>query len=188
MEAPLIEAILQGDAHEVEELLNMNANVDEIVDDNNPNFEHDTTALMIAIHGRNADIVNLLIKNGADLDLQNSSGWTALMIATTTDQGGMVKYLVNKGANLNVRTVDGHAALFYACLNGNISMINYLGKRTSRLVVQGTLRILEQIDETPQEILYLLENILNKKVGGTRRVSGGSRVNKTKKKRNIKKV
>jgi ankyrin repeat protein len=180
MEAPLIQAILDGNAHEVEELLNMNANVDEIVDDNNANFEHDTTALMVAIHSRRVDIVNLLIKNGADLDLQNRSGWTGLMIAATTGQGGMVKYLVNKGANLNVRTVNGHAALFYACFNGDISMINYLGKRTSRAVIQGTLRTLEQIQETPGEILYLLENILNKKVGGRRRtrrkdVSGGSR-------------
>jgi ankyrin repeat protein len=188
MEAPLIEAILDEDAHKVEELLNTTANANEVVDDDNEKFEHDTTALMVAIHTRQADIVNLLSKKGADLNAQNRSGWTALMIAATTGQRGMVKYLVNKGADFNLRTADGHAALFYACLNGDISMIKYLAKGTSRAVIRGTLDVLEQIQEAPREILYLLENILNKKGGGTRRASGRPRVKKTKTKRNIKSV
>jgi len=170
MEAPLIEAILQGDVPEIEHLLNTGANVDEVVDDDNENYDHDTTGLMLAISMRRADIVDILVKKGANLDAQNGTGWTGVMIAMTTGQRGIVKYLVNKGANLDLRTRNGHAAIFYACWNGDMSMINYLGKKTSGIVLQGTLDTLLQIQGTPRVILSLVENILNKKhVGGGRR-------------------
>jgi hypothetical protein len=183
MEAPLIEAIFQGDSHEVDELLNMNANVDELVHDDNMNYEHDTTALMVAIGMRQSTIARLLLKKGADVNAQNAGGWTAVMIATTTGQVGLTKYLVHKGADLNLRTNDGHAAVFYACLNGDTSLIRYLSKKTSRAVLQGTLLTLLQIQDAPREIILLLENIVNKKaVGGSRRstrrrriLSGGTR-------------
>jgi ankyrin repeat protein len=169
MEAPLIEAILQGDTHEVENLLNMNANPNETVSPVNPDYERDTTALMVATVMRRQDIFGRLIQYGADVNAQNRGGWTALMIAASTNQLRVVKHLVKNGADLNLRTHNGHTALVHASMHGSIAMIQYLGAKATRAVVQDTLDLLRQIQDAPVEIILLLENILNKKAAGGRR-------------------
>lgn len=169
MDPPLIQAILAGDAHEVEDLLNMNANPNEVVSNVNPDYERDTTALMVAIGMQRPDIMGLLMKKGADINAQNRGGWTALMIAASTHQLRVVKHLVQKGADMDLRTNNGYTALVYASMHGSMAMITYLGVKGSRVAVEETLQILGRIQDAPREIILLLENILNKKAAGGRR-------------------
>jgi hypothetical protein len=58
------------------------------------------TPLMVAVMMFDADIVNLLIENGADINLSNKKHKTALSISFTLDKFDIFKMLLEKGANL----------------------------------------------------------------------------------------
>jgi len=58
--------------------------------------------------------VEILIAVGADLNVQDSSGWTALMGATSDGQVEIAKLLINAGADLDVKSLSGETAYDYA--------------------------------------------------------------------------
>ena len=47
------------------------------------------------------------LKQGADLEVNDSRGWTALLHCTSTGHQQMVKFLLDNHANVNVRRVYG---------------------------------------------------------------------------------
>jgi len=69
------------------------------------------TALIIACHNNNTEIVNLLIENKTNLDLQDNDGWTALIYACYKNNTELVKILIDKGANLDLQDKNGCTAL-----------------------------------------------------------------------------
>src|SRR5208283_2405562 len=78
------------------------------------------TALMLAAWNDHKDIVNLLIKAGADLNLKNNFGDTALIWATTYNQKDIAELLINEGANINLKDINGDTALILASFNKDI--------------------------------------------------------------------
>ena len=69
------------------------------------------TALAVAAARGMADVVNVLIKQGADVNLNKSPGRTPLMAAACCDSITTVQKLIDAGADLNQLDQDGNTAL-----------------------------------------------------------------------------
>ena len=60
------------------------------------------------------EIAELLIKRGANIDLQNSNNATALIYATTFNQEAIVKLLLAHNADKSLKDARGHTAKDHA--------------------------------------------------------------------------
>ncbi len=47
---------------------------------------------MVASHNGHAEVVKILVENGAQVNLQAKDGWSALMIASQNGHAEVVKY------------------------------------------------------------------------------------------------
>lgn len=110
---------------------------------------------MLAAHLDLFDAINLLIENGADVNLKTQNKYrlndisygreidvyfergerTALMYAAENASFDVIKLLIDNGANLQDRDSKGNGILYYLNLNLNISEGDY--KRTVKLVKAG---------------------------------------------------
>ena len=71
--------------------------------------------------------VELLLKNGANINDQNAEGATALMMATYGNKVDIVKFLLKNGADKNIKTFNlGMIALDGALRNNNHTLIKLL--------------------------------------------------------------
>jgi uncharacterized protein len=61
-----------------------------------------------------SDVLDILLKKGADVNTKDSTGYTALIYASGKDNVDIVKKLLAKGANVNAKTYDGRTALMIA--------------------------------------------------------------------------
>ena len=77
-----------------------------------------TALIQAAWRGRDS-IVSLLIKHGADLDIQHKGGWTALFMAAGRGHNLVAKRLIKAGADLNIQNKDGETALHRAANEGH---------------------------------------------------------------------
>eukprot|EP01111_Echinosteliopsis_oligospora_P011001 TRINITY_DN3525_c0_g1_i1.p1 TRINITY_DN3525_c0_g1~~TRINITY_DN3525_c0_g1_i1.p1 ORF type:complete len:328 (+),score=67.78 TRINITY_DN3525_c0_g1_i1:65-1048(+) len=86
-----------------------------------------TTPLFIAVRSGNVDVVQLLLKHGANINIQDNpptSGWTAyrvttpLHIAVSAGNEELVKILISHGGNPNLQLMDdvGETLLHVAAL------------------------------------------------------------------------
>jgi ankyrin repeat protein len=69
------------------------------------------TALIQAARRGSAELADMLVKAGADLDAQNDEGQTALMVAAQADHRELIELLMKAGADLTLRDKVGKTAL-----------------------------------------------------------------------------
>lgn len=112
----LLTAVRNNDRAMVVMLLQEGACVDAVYQD---------TALMTAAFGGLVEIAELLIDNGASVDIANEYG-TALILAARKDDLPIVELLISRGASVNVLGHYGETPLLLACYNGNIEMVRLL--------------------------------------------------------------
>ena len=74
--------------------------------------------MMAAANGHER-VVDLLIRHGAEVNLQSSKGLTALMFAAYLGPPAVVRRLLRAGADAAARTVDGKSALHFAKEKGH---------------------------------------------------------------------
>ena len=67
--------------------------------------------LILAVHGNHQSAVELLVKNGADVNITGNNGMTPLMFAIFKRNKDIVKYLLDNGADVNKKDNDGTTAL-----------------------------------------------------------------------------
>ncbi len=82
--------------------------------------------LIIASRGKDADIVDILLKYGADIN-KNFNGWTALKEAASRGSLKVLQTLINNGAyleNLNVK--KGNSPLVLAVYDGSVEKVSAL--------------------------------------------------------------
>ena len=97
------EAVSKGEVATVAELLEMGVGV---------NILHGgEMALMLAIHSGHRDIVELLLKHGADVNTTFRYKETALMKASFRGYLDIVELLIENGADINARDSLGRTAL-----------------------------------------------------------------------------
>lgn len=89
-------------------------------------FGHDTTLLILFAFSGKVDAIELLINNGADIHIRDSSGRTALMLACQEGYVGAVELLLNKGADIHGRDDEGRTPLLIACEQGHIAVLQTL--------------------------------------------------------------
>jgi len=93
----LHEAAESGDLAEVKRLIAQGADV------NASDGDEVRTPLLAAADGGHAEVVKLLLKNGAKVDMGDSYGYTPLYYAIWSDDEAAVKSLVSSGADVNTR-------------------------------------------------------------------------------------
>lgn len=86
----------------------------------------ESTAITLAAHLDNGEIVQLLIEKGASLNIRDSSGKTALIFAAWNKNSEMVRVLVENGANLDTVDDNGGCALHYAAASGSVDCVHTL--------------------------------------------------------------
>jgi ankyrin repeat protein len=85
------------------------------------------TALIVALHYKNKEAVELLLKAGADVNAYNKPSFTPLMVAAE-HSSYIIPVLLEKGARLEDKTADGVTALSVAIYNNNKEAVELLLK------------------------------------------------------------
>ena len=115
----LLLAAEKGDLSEVKRLIESGANVNTKTFKIRPpgvkgRSTYGRTALLIASREKHKDIVEYLIKNGADVNAKSDRGDTALMFASLVGEKEIVELLINNGADVNAKSNKGFTALMRA--------------------------------------------------------------------------
>lgn len=125
------------------------------------------TPLMIATLRSNYQIIDLLLKKGADINKRNRKGQTVLHIAARWKDGDLVRYLIERGADVNVRDYLSWSPLMWASLRGNDSAVDVLIKSGAdvnfRDIDKNTPLILAAWHGHKKTILILLSNNADRK-------------------------
>ncbi len=87
-----------------------------------------TSLLQCAWHG-NKEIAELLIDNGADINIRHWKNTTPLMIAINKKQFDVAKLLIAKGADITLKNKKGQAALDLAKKRKNKDIIKLLEEK-----------------------------------------------------------
>lgn len=69
---------------------------------------------MCASYKGHLETIKVLFQNGANVNIQHSSGNTALMFASNNGHFEIIKFLVEHGANVNTQNNNGWTALDFA--------------------------------------------------------------------------
>ncbi len=118
------------------------------------------TALHYAIIGKNLEVVNLLITDGAHLDVMDDEGNTPLMDAVLIGSVTMAQKLIQNTADMNYGKGGMGGLLDYAQKSGNPEMYEYIKSevccRMSRRYVQGTFKqFIEKMSNNPNAVKQL---------------------------------
>lgn len=81
------------------------------------------TALIEATNKGNTEIVEMLLKAGANVDARNKYCYTALIEASWGSHIDIVRMLLKAGADVNAQNHFGYTALIEASINGNTTDI-----------------------------------------------------------------
>ncbi|XP_053168842.1 fibronectin type 3 and ankyrin repeat domains protein 1 isoform X2 [Hemicordylus capensis] len=84
------------------------------------------TALMVASQKGYLRLVQILVENGADVNLKNSSGKDSLMIACFAGHLDIVQYLRSKGASWLTKDLGGCTAMHWAADGGHRDVIEWM--------------------------------------------------------------
>ncbi|CAF3550465.1 unnamed protein product [Rotaria socialis] len=114
---PLMEASREGHDEIVNLLVSKGAKVNRTTE------EAQETALTLACAGGFLEVVKILLSNGADINLGQS---TPLMEASQEGHIELVQYLIENGVNVNQATRAGDTALGYACESGHTEVAEIL--------------------------------------------------------------
>jgi uncharacterized protein len=120
------------------------------------------SALALAAHFGQRDIVEYLIENGAPVNAvaQNPTRFTALTGALANNHGEIAKILVNNGANVNYRYEEGFSPLMLAVENDNLEITRFLldhGAEVDARTSQGKSALTFALEKNRQEISALLK-------------------------------
>ena len=118
-EAPIHSAIEQYNFETVKFLLEKGCDPDQY------NDEEKELPLHMAIR-KNLEIVELLIKYGADLNFIASYVGSPLHMAITKKNSLAMKLLIDSGANSEIRDTENCTPIEYGLDTGNISAVNML--------------------------------------------------------------
>ncbi|NWX11102.1 ANKR6 protein, partial [Caloenas nicobarica] len=106
----LLVAAYKGQAENVVQLINRGAKVAVT--------KHGRTPLHLAAHKGHLHVVQLLLKAGCDLDIQDDGDQTALHRAAVVGNTDVIATLIQEGCALDRQDKDGNTALHEACWHG----------------------------------------------------------------------
>ncbi|KAI8985084.1 hypothetical protein BDB01DRAFT_835094 [Pilobolus umbonatus] len=121
--AAYTKATSNGDIERLQELLN-DPSIRPYIDLNARDIDGTPPLIYAACFGK-IDIARILLEAGAQIDVQDSFGWSALMWATNNNHEALVKILVDYGASSNTKSTKGRT-VFDFISNDNQKMIDIL--------------------------------------------------------------
>ncbi|MGB8367217.1 MAG: ankyrin repeat domain-containing protein [Candidatus Babeliales bacterium] len=165
---PILEAIKNNRLEEVRQIL-LKGEADVVVNQQYGfNWE---TPLMRSVMRNNTEIVELLLKNGADPNLNDRYNQTALMIAVEWGNIDLVTLLIEHNANIGHQDCLGQTALMNATKYGNINSVALLIEHNANINHQdrwGQTALTEAAQKNNKKIVtLLLENGANPDVQTT---------------------
>lgn len=104
-------------------------------------------------------MADVLLKHGADVDLQDAHGWSALIYAAQQGNIDTIRLLLQHNASINLQDEHGLTAFMHACQKGNISTVHFLLeqnhiKRQDPARIRASLVMVEAIlDEQDDQTL-----------------------------------
>lgn len=87
------------------------------------------TALQVACHYSNKNIVEMILNYGADVNIADNDGNVALHYAVDIVSYDNVLLLLEHGAKINVVNNDNDTPVLFACINNNASLVRLLLSR-----------------------------------------------------------
>jgi ankyrin repeat protein len=81
---------------------------------------------MYAAEAGNNEVVELLIRNGAEVDAKNDGGETALMLASKSGHTETAEILIRNGADVNARDNLGYPVVAFAMEFGHMETAEML--------------------------------------------------------------
>ena len=158
----------------MEELENVVGRIDNI----NEADENGQTALMYTLESGNVEISNLLMDNGADIDISNNE-WKirALEKAIDNEREGILEILVKKGVDQDVLIDGNKTPLMYASKEGN--------RKIAEILIDGGHQKIDATDDYGGNALFysvvgkkgeILELLVDRGADMEEEVNGGQKV------------
>jgi ankyrin repeat protein len=117
----IFEAIAKNDVGLIEELLNKGTDIN--IKQNQKLY----TPLIVASRDNTKDVIEYLLKRGADVTIKTKGGYTALMMASRSRNKDIIELLLNYGSDVNTRDINDWTPLILAsAYNSNPDIINLL--------------------------------------------------------------
>ena len=83
------------------------------------------------------NLVNLLIKHNADVNVKSATGSTALHSACAWDQKLITELLISSGANVDAIDNNGQTPLFFAVMYGLTEIVQILLRHKAVMSIQN---------------------------------------------------
>lgn len=77
-----------------------------------PHSENQDTLLGCAVKFNSLECVDVILRHGGNVDIQDALGFTPLTVALAYDNPSMIKKLMDSGADVNLQSVEGFSPLF----------------------------------------------------------------------------
>jgi hypothetical protein len=95
------------------------------------------TPLHAAAENGHAEMIQLLLSKGADVNARTASGYTPLHLAAKNGHGLCARILLDAGANVNAQSDNGETPLYLAAGNGHGEMVQLLVARGATMGQPG---------------------------------------------------
>jgi ankyrin repeat protein len=125
-ETDLYQAAAAGDAETVRRLLGAGVDVNCLVDISSPTPSFNVSPLMAAAEAGHVNIVFLLLWHDAEVNAQDSVGWTPLMRAAAGRHIEVARLLLAYGADVYRKNDAGETALTWAQNKGATDIVELL--------------------------------------------------------------
>jgi ankyrin repeat protein len=150
---PLVFAIISDEVETAETLLASGADANVVDEDNG------RTPIFEAIERNNLDMVKLLLKFGAKLDVEDEEKMTPLMMISEDSSLELVELLLKKGAKVNAVAENGDTPLILAAREAKTEVLKALIDAGAELNVQnkeGVSALMNAADDENLESVRLL--------------------------------
>ncbi|XP_023320486.1 E3 ubiquitin-protein ligase MIB1 isoform X2 [Eurytemora carolleeae] len=148
----LVKAAANGDLNKVEELLSRpDCNVNGVFAGH--------TALQAASQNGHLEVLRLLLRSGANLELEDKDGDQAVHHAAFGDEPGVMEVIAAAGADLNARNKRRQTALHIAVNKGHVGVVNILLRLSCHPSLQdseGDTPLHDAISKKRDDMLALL--------------------------------
>lgn len=129
---PVIYSIIGGSFDVTRLLVKRGADV-KAIDVYENSLLHHYAGKDTSYHENSSDIIQLLIINGADVNFQDSSGYTALHIAAMFENKEKVELLIKHGADISIINQDGDTAFDLVFISDNF--LNFMRSLQQKLLL-----------------------------------------------------